>query len=56
MLQTFWEDVRAEMVDEKGLAPEAADKIGRFVKFQGNNFRITKVLRVEKALNINLNI
>jgi histidyl-tRNA synthetase len=23
-----WADVRKEMVDEKGLAPEAADKIG----------------------------
>lgn len=25
-----WADVRKEMVDEKGLAPEAADKIGRW--------------------------
>lgn len=23
-----WEDVRKEMVDDKGLAPESADKIG----------------------------
>jgi len=34
--KTLWEDVRKEMVEEKGLSPEAADKIGFFVKFQGN--------------------
>jgi histidyl-tRNA synthetase len=26
-----WADVRKEMVDEKGLAPEAADKIGEWL-------------------------
>jgi endonuclease III-like uncharacterized protein len=26
-----WEDVRAEMVGEKGLAPEAADRLGSYV-------------------------
>ena len=36
-----WEEVRREMVEQKGLAPEAADAIGRYVrddvepKFQG---------------------
>jgi len=35
VLQTFWDDVRAEMVDEKGLDPVAADKIGHYVKFSG---------------------
>jgi hypothetical protein len=29
-----WEVVRAEMVEEKGLAPEVADKIGEFVVFK----------------------
>lgn len=33
--QTPWEDVRKEMVDEKGLAPEAADRIGEYVKLSG---------------------
>ena len=33
--QTFWEDVRAEMVDEKGLAEDAADRIGQYVKLAG---------------------
>ena len=26
-----------EMVDEKGLDPEAADKIGDYVRYRGNN-------------------
>lgn len=30
-----WEDVRAEMVVEKGLDPVAADKIGMYVKWKG---------------------
>ncbi|XP_072171384.1 histidine--tRNA ligase, cytoplasmic-like isoform X1 [Diadema setosum] len=33
--KTFWEDVRAEMVDEKGIDPMAADKIGVFVQQSG---------------------
>lgn len=37
-LQTFWEDVRCEMVDEKGLAPEVADRIGQFVCLSGKHF------------------
>lgn len=28
-----WADVRKEMVDEKGLAPEVADKIGELIDF-----------------------
>ena len=35
VLQTFWEDVRAEMIDEKGLDPDVADRTGFYVKFQG---------------------
>ena len=27
-----WADVRKEMVDEKGLAPDAADKIGEWLR------------------------
>ena len=30
-----WEKVRLEMVEEKGLSPESADKIGEFVKLKG---------------------
>lgn len=33
--QTEWEEVRKEMVEEKGLAGEPADKIGEYVKLHG---------------------
>lgn len=45
--KTFWEDVRAEMVDEKGLSPEAADKIGHFVKFSGGISTIEELMKDE---------
>lgn len=34
-LQTLWEEVREEMIKEKGLEPEAADLIGNYVKHSG---------------------
>lgn len=45
--KTFWEDVRAEMVDEKGLSPEAADKIGYFVKFSGGIDTLEQLMKDE---------
>lgn len=30
-----WEDVKNEMVGEKGLAPEIADHIGEYVRLHG---------------------
>ncbi|KAL4229742.1 hypothetical protein ACF0H5_010131 [Mactra antiquata] len=45
--KTFWEDVRAEMVDEKGLSPEAADRIGHFVKFSGGISTLEELLKDE---------
>ncbi len=42
-----WEEVRREMVDQKGLDPKAADAIGRYVrddvepKFQGQPQQVT---------------
>ena len=30
-----WEDVRREMVEEKGLPSEVADRIGQYVKLNG---------------------
>ena len=42
VLQTFWEDVRGEMVDEKGLAPESADLIGEYVRLSGKSTRRSK--------------
>lgn len=35
LLQMPWEDVRNEMVNEKGLSEEAADQIGEYVSMQG---------------------
>ncbi|XP_076446742.1 histidine--tRNA ligase, cytoplasmic-like isoform X1 [Babylonia areolata] len=43
--KTFWEDVRMEMVDEKGLSPEAADKIGEYVRFQGGIELVDELLK-----------
>ncbi len=30
-----WEDVKKEMVDEKGLSEDVADRIGEYVSMQG---------------------
>ena len=38
-LQSPWEEVRREMVDEKGLSGEAADRIGEFVQMSGGQVR-----------------
>jgi hypothetical protein len=35
LFQTPWEDVRKEMVEEKHLDPEAADRIGSLVRMSG---------------------
>ncbi|KAK3310164.1 uncharacterized protein B0T15DRAFT_488853 [Chaetomium strumarium] len=44
-----WADVRKEMVDEKGLAPEAADKIGQYVVLKGQRDLLEK-LKQDEAL------
>lgn len=43
-----WEEVRKEMVEEKGLSEEAADKIGQFVRLSGKQEMIDELLRDEK--------
>ncbi|KAJ8337531.1 hypothetical protein SKAU_G00364970 [Synaphobranchus kaupii] len=40
-----WEDVKNEMVNEKGLAPEAADQIGEYVSLQGGMDLAEKLLQ-----------
>lgn len=42
-----WEEVRAEMVNEKGLAAESADKIANFVLRNGNPFELWDQLMTE---------
>jgi histidyl-tRNA synthetase len=42
-----WADVKSEMVDVKGLAPEVADKIGRFVQLSGDPWTLYNRLITE---------
>ncbi|KAK2169760.1 hypothetical protein LSH36_7g11026 [Paralvinella palmiformis] len=46
--KTIWEDVRAEMVDEKGLSPETADLIGEYVCLAGGPELIDKLQKDER--------
>jgi histidyl-tRNA synthetase len=43
-----WDDVRKEMVDEKGLAPEVADKIGKYVVLKGQRDLLEKLKQDEE--------
>ncbi|NWI13698.1 SYHC protein, partial [Crypturellus soui] len=43
-----WEDVRSEMVTEKGLSPEAADRIGEYVRLHGGAELIEQLLQDPK--------
>merc|ERR1719309_1277040 len=40
-----WEEVRKEMVEEKGLDEESADKIGEFVRMNGGEDLIEELLK-----------
>ncbi|XP_075437303.1 histidine--tRNA ligase, cytoplasmic-like [Ascaphus truei] len=46
--KTPWEDVKNEMVGEKGLAPEAADLIGEYVQRNGGLSLIEQLLKDPK--------
>ena len=46
-----WEDVRKEMVDEKGLDEEVADKIGNYVKLSGKEELIERLANDELLKN-----
>ncbi|KAK4173583.1 putative mitochondrial histidyl-tRNA synthetase precursor [Triangularia setosa] len=43
-----WEDVRKEMVEEKGLAPEVADKIGKYVVLKGKRELLEQLQKDEE--------
>ncbi|XP_051486858.1 histidine--tRNA ligase, cytoplasmic-like isoform X1 [Apus apus] len=43
-----WEEVRSEMVGEKGLSPEAADRIGEYVQLQGGLGLVERLLQDPK--------
>ncbi|CAL4177608.1 unnamed protein product, partial [Meganyctiphanes norvegica] len=46
--KTPWEDVRKEMVDDKGLDPNVADLIGEYVKLSGGEDLIEKLQADER--------
>ncbi|XP_073966004.1 histidine--tRNA ligase isoform X1 [Choristoneura fumiferana] len=43
-----WEEVRTEMINEKGVSPEAADRIGEYVRLNGGTELAEKLLKDEK--------
>ncbi|XP_022091557.1 histidine--tRNA ligase, cytoplasmic-like isoform X2 [Acanthaster planci] len=43
--KTFWEDVREEMIEEKGLDPKTADRIGHYVKMKGSLELVEQLLQ-----------
>lgn len=43
-----WEEVRTEMINEKGVAPDAADRIGEYVRLNGGIELVEKLLQDEK--------
>ncbi|KAG1451139.1 hypothetical protein G6F56_008162 [Rhizopus delemar] len=49
-----WADVKKEMVEEKGLASEVADKIGEYVKLKGGR-DLLSVLQQDETLMKNVN-
>ncbi|CAD5116131.1 DgyrCDS5055 [Dimorphilus gyrociliatus] len=48
--KTFWEDVRLEMVEEKGLDPQVADLIGEYVSLKGGADLISKLEADERLM------
>ncbi|XP_056630692.1 histidine--tRNA ligase, cytoplasmic [Diorhabda sublineata] len=49
-----WEEVKKEMVEEKNLSPEIADRIGEYVRLNGKMDLVEKLL-ADKVLNKNKN-
>ncbi|XP_062538711.1 histidine--tRNA ligase, cytoplasmic isoform X1 [Armigeres subalbatus] len=50
--KTPWEEVRKEMIDEKGLDGEIADRIGEYVRLNGGVELVDKLAADEKLKNI----
>jgi histidyl-tRNA synthetase len=51
-----WADVKKEMVDEKGLSDEVADRIGGYVKRSGAMQEMIELLKADSELCVNNNI
>lgn len=43
MFQVDWEEVKKEMVEEKGLTEEVADRIGEYVQLRGGRELVEKL-------------
>ncbi|XP_053600267.1 histidine--tRNA ligase, cytoplasmic isoform X2 [Plodia interpunctella] len=43
-----WSEVRNEMINEKGILPDAADRIGEYVRLNGSTELVDKLLQDEK--------
>ncbi|XP_049864902.1 histidine--tRNA ligase, cytoplasmic isoform X2 [Pectinophora gossypiella] len=43
-----WDEVRTEMINEKGITPDAADRIGEYVRLNGGTELVDKLLKDEK--------
>ncbi|KAI4463324.1 histidyl-trna synthetase [Holotrichia oblita] len=43
-----WEEVKKEMIDEKGLSEEVADRIGTYVRLNGKSELVEQLLKDEK--------
>ncbi|KAI1195566.1 histidyl-tRNA mitochondrial precursor [Nemania serpens] len=48
-----WSDVKREMVEDKGLAEETADRIGKYVALNGNMVKMLELLQSDEALSGN---
>lgn len=48
-----WEDVKKEMIGEKGLAEDVADRIGAYVQRRGNMSEIIEALASDRDLDAN---
>lgn len=48
-----WDDVRKEMVDEKGLPGEIADRIGKYVRLNGDLPKMLELLQYDETLSGN---
>jgi len=53
--KTFWEDVRTEMIDEKGLTPEVADAIGGHIRLSGTPSDVISQLKTREDFLKNKN-
>ncbi|KJZ77835.1 Histidine--tRNA ligase [Hirsutella minnesotensis 3608] len=51
-----WEDVKKEMVEEKGLAEDVADRIGQYVRHSGTVTEMVEFLKSNAELSANADI